>query len=298
MVIPTTLLAVHTALATPQAVDRFLTQKFAAAQPSLGDFAREVKAERAKQHLKDVPLYTNDNLPRSGGISVLGPSASATSQPSSFSPGTNLAIQQKMSYLRGKLGRLQQRLGMHQRELSVLQQQWSQSSMQYYPNPNKTLMQEYSRQDVNKLANEINQKKQQIAAGQQQIQSLQDELDREQSLYGWLSEATPGGAKNGSQAGLPPGITPGTPQYWQACIQAAQRQLASAKEHESLAKNELSLLRLQQLRSLDPNTQANLASSIPAKQAEVASAAQAVRQAQQQIQKLEKEAQTPSPKAR
>ncbi|MGH9378905.1 MAG: hypothetical protein ACRD1I_08900 [Terriglobia bacterium] len=276
-------------------------QSAAVSETSLGEAARAARANRTKQNPKDVPLYTNDNLPtNNGGISVIGPPASSAgvSQYGALSAKASLANEQRMAYLRGKLGQLEQHLQLHQREITVLQQQVSQSKMEWSPNPNETLRQEYSRQNVNNLAGKIDQKKQQIADDQREIQGLQDELARDQARFGWLSEASPSGAPvSASEAQIPPDVKPGSPEYWQAQIQAAQQRLQTAKEEQSLATNELSLLKLQQVRSLDPNTQANLSASIPAKQAELAAAAQAVEAAQQALEKMQKEAQAASSKA-
>ncbi|HEV2417204.1 MAG TPA: hypothetical protein VGX94_05335 [Terriglobia bacterium] len=294
-IVSLSLLACCVAFAAPQTTQRDEAQSSAVTTPSLGELAREAKASRAKQSLKDVPLYTNDNLPTNdSGISVIGPPASAgTTRYGALSAKASLANEQRMAYLRGKLSQLQQHLQLHQREVAVLQQQLNQSRMEWSPNPNEMLRQEYSHQNVNNLASKIDQKKQQIASVQQQIQTLQDELARDQTRFGWLSEASPAGAAaSGAEAQVPPGVQPGSPEYWQARIQTAQQQLQTAKEEESLATNELSLLKLQQVRSLDPNTQANLASNIPAKQSEVTAAAQAVEKAQQALDKVEKEAQT------
>lgn len=264
--------------------------------PSLGELARETQARHAKQTPSDVPLYTNDNLPTGDGISVLGPAAAeGKTQYGALSAKASLANEQRMAYLRGKLADLQQRLQLHEREVDVLNQQLGQSRMQWSPNPNEALRQEYSRQNVNNLAGKIDQKKQQIASDQKQIQSLQDELQRDQSRFGWLSEASPAGAGAASaESQIPPGVKPGSPEYWQDRIQAAKQRLQTAKEEQSLATNELSLLKLQQVRSLDPNTQANLAASIPAKQNEAAAAAAAVEKAEQALEKIQAEAANPT----
>ncbi|MGH9344702.1 MAG: hypothetical protein ACRD19_13195 [Terriglobia bacterium] len=294
------LLACCVGFAAPQSAPRDRAENSAVTTPSLGELAREAKESRAKQNLKDVPLYTNDNLPTNdGGISVIGPSGSTgTMRYGALSAKASLANEQRIAYMRRKLSQIEEHLQLHQREVAVLQQQLGQSKMEWSPNPNETLRQEYSRQNVNNLAGKIDQKKQQIATDQQEIQSLQDELARDQIRFGWLSEASPAGAEaSGPQAQVPPGVQPGSPEYWQDRIQAARQQLQTAKEEQSLATNELSLLKLQQVRSLDPNTQANLASSIPAKQEEVAAAAQAVENAQQALDKMQKEAQAANSKA-
>lgn len=294
------LLACCLACAAAQAPETEAAQNQAVTSPSLGELAREARASRTKENLKDVPLYNNDNLPTGdSGISVLGPPASkGMTAYGALSAKASLANEQRMAYLRSQLSRLEEHLQLHQREVSVLQQQLNQNSMEWSPNPNETLRQEYSRQNVTGLAAKIDQKKQQIANDQKEIQALQDELQRDQSRFGWLSQASPAGPSAGAAQGdVPPGVQLGSPEYWQAKIQAARQQLQTAKEEQSLATNELSLLKLQQLRSLNPNTQANLASSIPAKQAEVAAAAQAIEKAQQTLEKVQKEAQAAGSKA-
>lgn len=262
-------------------------------QPSLGQVARELKA--SQKAASAAPLYTNDNLPRNdAGLSVLGPSTlkSSTSEVSAPSGSGSQAIQQ-IAYLRGELARAQSQLALHQRKLSVLQQQFGQSKMQWYPNPSQTLMQEYSRRNVTGLADKIGQMKQQIAEEQQAVQALQDQLQRAQAQYGWVQSA----AQGNLESQIPPGLKPGTPQYFQAKIKAAQRQLASAKENVTVTQNEISLLKLQQLRSLNPNVQADLAARVTAKQQDLSGAQQSVERAQQEIEELQqklKDAEAPA----
>src|SRR5579875_1918266 len=121
-------------------------------EPSLADIARALQKQRAKQNLKNVPLYTNDNLPKeTGGVGLIGSSNPPSPSASGNENAGSVSKEQDLAYLRYKLNQAQQQLQMHQREVTVLQQQLSQSSMQYYPNPNQTLFQEYSRQDINRL---------------------------------------------------------------------------------------------------------------------------------------------------
>lgn len=254
------------------------------AQPSLGQVARELRASRKAANA--APLYTNDNLPHSdAGLSILGPSTlrpPAAEGSASSGAGSPAAIQQ-IAYLHGELARAQTGLQLHQRELSVLQQQIGQSKMQWYPNPSQTLMQEYSRQNVSGLADKIAQKKQQIAGDQQAIEGLNDQLQRAQAQYGWVRSAAQGQA----ESQIPPGLKPGTPEYFHARIEAAQRQLASAKEDVTVTQNELSLLKLQQLRSLNPNVQADLAARVSSRRQALSEAQQSVDKVRQEIEELQ-----------
>lgn len=258
------------------------------AQPSLGQVARELKASQKAASV--APLYTNDNLPRGAtGLSILGPSTlspSASEENAPLGGGSQASIQQ-IAYLRGELARAQKQLHLRQRELAVLQQQIGQSKMQWYPNPSQTLMQEYSRQNVSGLADKIGQTKQQIAEGQQAVEDLNEQLQRAQAQYGWVRSAASGQL----ESQVPPGLKPGTPEYIRARIEAAQRQLASAKEDVTVTQNEVSLLKLQQLRSLNPNVQAELATQVTAKQQELSEAQQSVNKAQQEIEELQRKLQ-------
>lgn len=253
-------------------------------QPSLAEIAQQQQARRVKE--KNVPLYTNDNLPtESGGVGIAGSSAleSTGKESAGFVAKTSPETVQQIAYLRGKLNRLQQRLQMHQRELSVLQQKLNQNQMQYYPNPYETLMQEYSRANINKGASAVNEKQQQIAEDQKNIEDLQDQLRRLE----WLNPTA--ASAESTESAIPPGIKPGTKAYWQARFQAVRQQLQTATEAQKLSENELSLLKLQQLRTLNPNLQSELAGKIVTKQQEVAADKQAVEKAHDELDKLQKE---------
>ncbi|MBZ5565491.1 MAG: hypothetical protein LAP13_24105 [Acidobacteriia bacterium] len=167
--------------------------------PSLGDLARKLKAQRAQE--KEKPkLYTNDNLPaRPAGqpLSVaagISENAEASKRGEKPEAGTESKPAEEESanqvhnekYYRAQMAKLQGRLSLHQRELDVLQQKLGQNEMQYYPDPQKTLDQQYTRGDINKLQGDIDKKKQQIAADERAIEDLRDQLRREGGDPGWL----------------------------------------------------------------------------------------------------------------
>ncbi len=167
--------------------------------PSLGDLARKLKAQRAQE--KEKPkLYTNDNLPaRPAGqpLSVAAgisenekaskpgekPAAETASKPGKEEPANQVHDEK---YYREQMAELQGRLSFHRRELDVLQQKLGQNQVQYYPDPQKTLDQEYKRGDINKLQGDIDKKKQQIADDERAIEDLRDQLRREGGDPGWL----------------------------------------------------------------------------------------------------------------
>ncbi len=165
---------------------------------SLGDLARKVKAERTKASSNPAKVFTNDNLPvrprGEGPTAATGMSATVAEQPgnktesapSSTPPQEPASEVHNEKYYRAKQKELQDRMDLHQRQLDVLQQKLSQNQLQYYPDPNKTLTQEYTRADVNKLNDDIQKKKDEIVADQKALDDLQDLLRREGGDPGWL----------------------------------------------------------------------------------------------------------------
>jgi hypothetical protein len=166
--------------------------------PSLGNLAKELRAERAASK-KSVRVFTNDNLPHrpgGGGISVAGTmSPEPTEQPAGGGTASAQAAGASSEessgahdeeYYRKQMAALQSQLELHQRELRVLQQKQAQGQMQYYPDPNKTLQQEFSRSDINKRNDQIAKKQAQIDEDNSAIQDLRDQLRREGGPPGWL----------------------------------------------------------------------------------------------------------------
>lgn len=153
--------------------------------PSLGDLARKLKAEQKAKDQKPVKVFTNDNLPAAGpndGVSVAPSPLDLTAK--AAEPSSQAAHGEK--YFRDKMAKLRQQKDMHERELAVLQQKLGQNDVQYYPDPNKTLQQEYTRSDINAKVDDINKKKDQIAADDKAISDLEDELRRDGGDPGWI----------------------------------------------------------------------------------------------------------------
>jgi hypothetical protein len=255
-------------------------------EPSLGEKARELKAQQAQQS-KPAKVYTNDDLHGgSGVISVIGVGASTTTPEGS-------AAKHNEHYYRKTMGDLQAKLELDQRQLAVLQQQLSLNQLQYYPDPLKTLHQEYSRSDIQKLQEEIDAKQQDIKSDEDAISDLQTQLQREGGDPGWLRLA-PGGqtslASLESEVGESPKGKPDTKEYWESRFKFARAKLARAREIQQLTEDELSLLQIQQAReALNSDVAAELAQKIPDKQTEVDAARAATDKATRELEDLQQE---------
>jgi chromosome segregation ATPase len=175
------------ALVSQAAVCSYGQEKTDTSNASLGDIARHLKAEKAKEP-KPVKVFTNDNLVSSeNDLSSLGP-ITKEAKPSTPATETSGAKEQPhdAEYYRSQMSTLKGTLETHQRELDVLQQKLGQNQMQFYNDPNKSLQQQYSREDINKLTTEIEAKKQQVADDNKAIDGLRDQLRHEGGDPGWL----------------------------------------------------------------------------------------------------------------
>jgi len=174
-------------LACLGAVSVCAQQKPDANDASLAEIARKLKAQKAKD-AKPVRVITNDNIPSAKdgepGFGATPPEKNSAEAPAA-APGTPTPARDE-KYYRGRLSTLQGNLDTHKRELEVLQQKLGQNQMQYYPDPNKALQQEYSRGDINKLNADIDAKKQQIADDEKAIEDLHAQLRSENGDPGWL----------------------------------------------------------------------------------------------------------------
>lgn len=251
-------------------------------QPSLGEFAREQQAARAKDSNAAPRVFTNDNLPRaSGGVSIIGPppgheNASASAEDETRSSGR----------LRLEVSELKEQMDTHQRELGVLQQKLGENQVQYYPNPNDILHQEYSREDIDRLTLAIEQKKQQVEADGRALAEAEDEVARR-----GLAPTAPQAEQKDSTALKPDlsGVAKGSEQYWRLRFKAARGDLAKAQEQQKLAEDEVTLLQSQQAHEMASGSASAFDSQISAKQSEAASKRAAVEQAQRDLEALEQE---------
>jgi hypothetical protein len=175
----------------------------------LGDLARQLKAQRAKTGEKSK-VFTNDDLATqspSGEQSAASPAKSSSTTTKEAKSGEmpakktsgNEAEKESAAetgeqthgekYYREHMSKLQDRLQIDQRELSVLEQKLGQNQMQYYPDPNKGLLQESgptAMSDIHKLQDQIDKKRAEIAADQEAIDDLREQLRHEGGDAGWL----------------------------------------------------------------------------------------------------------------
>jgi hypothetical protein len=162
---------------TPQAVP--------AQQDSLAAAARRAREDKKEQAKGKV--FTNENLPTTGGISSVG------AAPASGGDGTNdgkassgdaPAVNDEKAW-RAKFAQLHHKLDQDQADLDVMQRELSQLDIQYYNNPVKAMQQDLTRDDINKKTSEVEVKKQLIETDKQAISDAEDDLRKAGGDSGW-----------------------------------------------------------------------------------------------------------------
>jgi len=249
---------------------------------SLGDVARQMKQAKGSGAGK---VFTNDNIPKAPeGQSA--PAATPSNQPGNPGQGHDQA------YYREQMAKLEAQLETHQRELAVLEQKLNLNQVQYYPDPQKSLMQQYSRNDINKLTVEVEAKKHELEQDEKAMDDLRDQLRRDGGDPSWLRNVA--AATGGTAAATPPASTvtvgkPSSREAWESAFRAAREGLTQAKEQQQLAEDELNLLQIQQVRELEPGRKQDFTDQVQAKQQEVDQKKSATAAARKALDHLEQE---------
>ncbi len=144
--------------------------------------------DQKKESSKAPKVFTNENIPTSGGISSIGASsadssagnaaAGETAEKSAKAGNDEKAWRDRFAKLNHKLEQDKQELDVMQRELGVL-------DVQYYSDPVKAMQQQLTRSDINDQTAKIDAKKKEIEADQQAIDDAQDELRKSGGDPGW-----------------------------------------------------------------------------------------------------------------
>jgi hypothetical protein len=163
---------------------------------SLGDVARKLKAQRPASQQR-AKTFTNDDLSALPPSSVQpgeAPAKKTSAKQAGEEPAKTAEAEaaEKVhgeKYYRDQMGKLQDRLEIDRRELSVLEQKLGQNQIQYYPDPNKGLLQESgptALSDVHKLQDRIAKKKAEVTADEEAIEGLREQLRHDGGDPAWV----------------------------------------------------------------------------------------------------------------
>ena len=160
----------------------------------VADAARKARAEQKKEP-KPKKVFTNDDIPSAPAASTPTPTAGDQNKDQaggkqSAEPITGKKEQAEdekkgETYWRKRFSEVRQKISETQQELEILQKELNKDQVQYYPDPQKALMQQHDRSDINERTAKIDAKKKELDALNQKLSDLEDELRRAGGDPGW-----------------------------------------------------------------------------------------------------------------
>lgn len=196
--LPVALLAALPGLALPPNARQQDATQSQTSDP-LADAARKAR-EQKKEAPKPKKVFTNDDIapaapaPATSGTQAQGgdkaaqPQAAGKESASAKDSGAPKEDPNGEAAWRKRFADQRTKIAKAQAELDVLQRELQKSQVQYYPDPQKAMQQQYSRKDVNDTQAKIDEKKQEIAQLQQQLSDMEDQLKQSGGDPGWARE--------------------------------------------------------------------------------------------------------------
>jgi hypothetical protein len=166
-----------------------------AQQPDIVEAARKAREQR-KTAPKAKVVFTNDNIPKQGGISTgtSGAVAAGDTRPAA-GPGRAAApatesesAELNEAEWRKKFSDLRQQIAAAEKELELLKREQKLNELQYYSDPNKALREQYSRSEINEGKAKIDAKTQEVVQLKQKLSTLEDELRQKGGPAAWARE--------------------------------------------------------------------------------------------------------------
>jgi len=160
----------------------------------VADAARKARAEQ-KTAPKPKKVFTNDDIPSAPAATPASTSPSASPEQA----GTKQAAQpitgkkeetgdekkKGEEYWRKRFSEVRQKISETQQELDILQKELNKDQVQYYSDPQKALLQQHDRSDINERTAKIDAKKKELDALNQKLSDMEDELRKSGGDPGW-----------------------------------------------------------------------------------------------------------------
>lgn len=172
----------------------------------VADASRKARDDK-KTAAKPKKVYTEDDISRSHPDSASQSASSGGQAPADAAANTQGAGDNGATGAAGAAGdekkdakkddetswrkrfkELHGKIADAEKELDILQREGQKSQLQYYPDPQKALSQQYSRKDVSETLAKIEAKKQELAQLKQSLGDMQDELRKSGGDPGWANE--------------------------------------------------------------------------------------------------------------
>ena len=165
---------------------------------AVADAARKAREEK-KEAPKPKKVFTNDDIapakqapasaeaqPQAGEKpAAQGQTTQSGKEGASQDTGTPKEDPNGEAAWRKRFADQRAKIAKAQTELDVLQRELQQSQVQYYPDPQKAMQQQFSRKDIDEKQAKIDAKKQEIAQLNQELSDMEDQLKKAGGDPGW-----------------------------------------------------------------------------------------------------------------
>jgi hypothetical protein len=162
-------------------------------QPQSGDPVADA-ARRSREQKKAAPkpkkVYTDDDIKpaapsREAGAAAGAGGAQATPDNGQGAVAAGTGKDDAETTWRKRFADQRGKIATAEKELDILQRESEKAQVQYYNDPQKALMEQNTRKEINEKNAKIEQKKQDIANLKQQLADLEDELRKSGGEPGW-----------------------------------------------------------------------------------------------------------------
>jgi hypothetical protein len=161
---------------------------------AVADAARKAREQKKKDTAKPKRVYTDEDVSHSTYVTPAAAPASAEAagkkpdaQEKEASGKTAEPQESAEAKWRKQFKAAYANLDRAQKELDILQREDNKAQLQYYPDPQKALTEQYTRKDINEKDAKIAAKKKEIDQIKQQISDMEDALRKSGGDPGWAN---------------------------------------------------------------------------------------------------------------
>jgi hypothetical protein len=150
-------------------------------------------ARRSREQKKAAPkpkkVYTDDDIkpaaPSSGAGAAAGAGGAQATPGNGQGAAAGTGKDDAETTWRKRFADQRGKIAAAEKELDILEREAAKAQLQYYNDPQKALMEQNTRKEINDKNAKIEQKKQDIANLKQQLSGLEDELRKSGGDPGW-----------------------------------------------------------------------------------------------------------------
>jgi hypothetical protein len=163
-----------------------------AQDPGQDDVAAAARKAREQQKTAPRPkkVVTNDDIPSAKTTTSTDQTKPASDDPQATAKDNEAAKDEndpkKEAYWRKKSQQTRDKLAQAEKDLDVLQRGLNTDQVQYYNDPQKALIEQHNRGDINEKTAKVDAKKKEIEGLKQQLSDMEDDVRKAGGDPGWV----------------------------------------------------------------------------------------------------------------